>query len=322
VVLGGAIALWAIAVLIAARSGLPALDPAFLIRIGAPAEMNAPPGTYAMLAPLLAGPAMTFIFLASGWIADNVRRPAVFFPLAWGIPLWVAAELISAKLPQAILPVIPAVAVIAAVAIEAGVCRIRGRISLFFSSGPLVWPPVIAVVFPLAFYFIEGRYPVVALLAFVAAAFLGPVAWLWLRRGRQVPAALMSVVTVVFIYLGFFGVLVPGFSVLRVSERLVATAAANGVCTPATFAAAGYTEESLVLAAGPDTLLTDGAGAADFLNRPGCRVAAVNSSQISSFRQRAEDLGIDLVDRGRVTGFNLRKMSVVDIHLFVAGGGA
>jgi hypothetical protein len=73
---------------------------------------------------------------------------------------------------------------------------------------------------------------------------------------------------------------------------------------------------------GPDTRLVDAWSAADFLNSAGCRIAAVDTSQISAFRQRAEDLGLAIVDRGRVGGFDLRKMRVVDIHLFVAGGAA
>jgi hypothetical protein len=93
-------------------------------------------------------------------------------------------------------------------------------------------------------------------------------------------------------------------------------------CPTPSFAGAGYPEESLVLALGPETRIVDPWSAADFLNSAGCRIAVVDTSQISSFRQRAEDLGLGLLDRGRVTGFNLRKMRAVDLHLFTAGGPA
>jgi hypothetical protein len=75
------------------------------------------------------------------------------------------------------------------------------------------------------------------------------------------------------------------------------------------------------LALGPDTRLVDAWSAADFLNTAGCRVAAVDSSQISAFRQRSDDLGLAVVDRGSVRGFDLRKMRDANIHLFTAGGG-
>ena len=49
-------------------------DIAFLTRIGVPFALEAPPTTYALLAPLLAGPAMTFIFAGTPWLVANARR--------------------------------------------------------------------------------------------------------------------------------------------------------------------------------------------------------------------------------------------------------
>ena len=270
--------------------------------------------------PLLAGPAVTFIFLAFPWIFANLKRPVVLFALAWGGPLWLAAELISAKQPQAILPAIPAIALIAGSAIDAGATRIRGRLSWFYSLGPAVWPPLMAIAIPAAFVYFEGRFPWVAFLAFTVAAILGPITWVWLRNGRVFAAALLSVVAVVFIYVGFFGAFVPGLSGIRLGERVAALANEVSPCPTPSFAGAGYPEESLVLALGPETRIVDPWSAADFLNSAGCRIAVVDTGQISSFRQRAEDLGLGLLDRGRVTGFNLRKMRGQDLHLFTGEG--
>ena len=295
-------------------------DIRFLTRIGVPFTLEAPPTTYALLAPLLAGPAMTFIFAGTPWLVANARRPVVFFALAWGLPLWLTAELMTDKLPQYVLPAIPPIAMLAAVAVDEGAARIRGRISQFYSSSPLIWPPVIAVAMPAIFMALEGRFPVWAFAAFVVAGILGPVAWLWLRRGSAVAASVIAILSAAFIYLGFFGSIVPGLTSLRVAGEIVAVGQAHVSCADPRFAAAGFPEESLVLMAGRGTLLTDGGGAADFLNVRGCRVAAVDTSQISSFRQRADDLGLDLVERGRVHGFDTRKMRRVDIHLFSVRG--
>jgi hypothetical protein len=249
------------------------------------------------------------------WIVADLRQPIVFFSLALGAPLWFAAELVTAKTPQNILPSIPAIAILAAAAIDAGTARITGKISWFYSLGPLVWPPAIAVALPVAFYLLERRVPWLAILAFSVAAVLGPVTWLWLHRGRMVASAVLSVVTVVFIYLGFFGAILPGFSSLRVAERVAAVPLS---CEAADYAVAGHAEESMVFVLGRGTRLVDAWAAADFLNTAGCRVAAVDRSQIASFRQRADDLGLAVADRGRADGFNPRKMRSVEIHLFVA----
>ena len=295
-------------------------DIAFLTRIGVPFALEAPPTTYALVAPLLAGPAMTFIFAGTPWLAANARRPPVFFALAWGLPLWLVAELVSDKLPQYVLPSIPAIAMLAAVAVDEGAARIRGRISQYYSSSPLIWPPLIAVAIPAIFVALEGRFPVWAFAAFAVAGILGPVAWLWLSRGSAVAAAILAILSAAFIYLGFFGSIVPGLSSLRVAERVVTVARTHVACADPIFAAAGFPEESLVLIAGRGTLITDGWGAADFLNVKGCRIAAVDTTQISSFRQHGDDLGLDLVERGRVNGFDTRKMRRVDIHLFSVRG--
>ena len=307
---------WLIAVLLTIMQGTgggPSGE--FLARIGVPFALSAPPGTYALLVPLLAGPAVTYLFIALRWIVADLRQPIVFFSLALGAPLWFAAELVTAKTPQNILPSLPAIAILAAAAIDAGTARITGKISWFYSLGPLVWPPAIALAVPIAFYSLEGTVPWLAIAAFAVAAVLGPVTWSWLHRGRMVASAILSIVTVIFIYLGFFGAILPAFTSLRVAER-VATVSLS--CDDPEFAVAGHAEESMVFALGRGTRLVDAWAAADFLNTTGCRVAAVDRSQIASFRQRADDLGLAVVDRGRVDGFNPRKMRSVEIHLFVA----
>jgi hypothetical protein len=122
---------------------------------------------------------------------------------------------------------------------------------------------------------------------------------------------------VFFIYLGFFGALLPSFESLRVAERV---AAVPIPCSDPVYAVAGHPEESMVLALGRGTRIVDGWAAADFLNSTGCRVAAVDRSQIASFRQRTDDIGLAVTDQGTVPGFNPRKMRAVEIHLFTADG--
>lgn len=291
----------------------------FLSRVGVPYEMNAPPGTYALLFPLLVGPVATYIFIALRWIFDNLGKPVVLFALAAGGPVWLGAELVSAKLPQTILPAIPFVSMLAAAAVDAGGARIGGRISWFYSLGPAIWPPLTALVLPLLFMLLERRFPALALIVLLPAAVLGPITWVWLKRGQVIASTLLAVITVIFIYLAFFGVLVPQLSALRVAERV---GAISLPCNAPEYVVAGHPEESMVLVLGRGTRILDGWGAADFLNSGGCRVAAIDSSVIPSFRQRTDDLGLAVREWGRVRGFNLRKMRDVDLHVFTAEPGS
>ena len=237
---------WLIAVALTVLQGAGGgPDAEFLARISAPFQLRAPPGSYFLLLPLLIGPCATFIFLAFRWIGREFTQSVVYFAFAWGGPLWLAAELIPTKMPQNIVPAIPAIALLAAAGIEAGAARIGGKVSWFYSLGPAIWPPLVAVIIPATFWAIEGRFPYFAFAAFAVAGVLGPVTWVWIRREETIAAALLSVVTVVFIYIGFFGATVPGFAGIRIGERLAALAADTVPCRDPSFAAAGYPEEKI-----------------------------------------------------------------------------
>jgi 4-amino-4-deoxy-L-arabinose transferase-like glycosyltransferase len=311
---------WLIATVLALVQGGSSAGPSeqFLEQIGVPFALTAPPGMYALLLPLLAGPMVTYLFTSVGWVLADMRRPPILFALAWGGPLWLAAELVTAKQPLTVLSAMPFLALIAGVAIDAGAAAIKGRVSWFYSLGPALWPPLTAILVPLGFVAIEHRFPRPAFAAFIIAAILGPLTWHWLRRGRVLASAIMGMVAVAFICDGLFGFIIPEISAIRVSGNVAAAARAATPCADPVFAATGYPEESLVFALGPQTRLVDAWSAADFLNSAGCRVAVVERTQIPAFRQRADDLGLTVRDRGHVVGVNLRKMRAADLHLFTA----
>ena len=75
-------------------------------------------------------------------------------------------------------------------------------------------------------------------------------------------------------------------------------------CENPRYAAAGYHEQSLVFRFGTATLLTDGPGAADFLNEGSCRFALVEGRQERSFARRAEAIGLRYAPGPRIDGFN------------------
>lgn len=290
----------------------------FLEQIGVPFALTAPPGTYALLLPLIAGPMVTYLFTSIGWVLADMRRPPILFALAWGAPLWLVAEIVTAKEPLTVLPAIPFLALIAGVAIDAGAATIKGRVSWFYSLGPAIWPPLVAILVPAGFVAIQHRFPWSAFVAFAIAAILGPVTWQWLRRGRVLASSMMAMVTVAFISAGLFGFIVPDIDAIRVTQKLTVAARAVTRCADPVFAVTGYPEESAVFSLGGQTRLVDAWSAADFLNSAGCRVAVVERNQIPAFRQRADDLGLAVRDRAHVVGVNLRKMRAADLHLFTA----
>jgi 4-amino-4-deoxy-L-arabinose transferase-like glycosyltransferase len=298
-------------------------DEEHLIRLGVPFALSAPPGTYTLLLGPLVGPAATFFLLGVPWLVENPRRPPIFFALAWGAPLWLAMELLSEKHPQNVLPVLPAIAIVAAAAVDAGATRIGGWFTALFSIGLFMWPGALlaASVWAAVTFAGTGEVPTLAIVPFALAVALGVLAWLRLRQERPIASAVTAIGGAAIIYVGIFGILMPGLKVIRVAERVVSAGQTVARCANPSLAVAGFPEESVSLAAGQNVAFVDGAAAAQYLAGPGCKVAAVDGVAISSFRQRAEDLGIALSDPIRVTGFDFRKFRALDINVFAVDGG-
>jgi hypothetical protein len=87
-------------------------------------------------------------------------------------------------------------------------------------------------------------------------------------------------------------------------------------CEAPEAAAAGYHEPSLVFLAGTKTLLTDGAGAADFLRQGGCRFAFIEQRHERSFVQRAEGLGLRYRQVTKIDGINISNGRRVSLSVF------
>lgn len=275
-----------------------------------------PPGTYGLLFFALVWPAASFFVLAVPWMLERLRQPAILFGAAWGVPWWLVAEFAPDKLPHFILPALPAAALLAATAIDRGRIPVTGRMRLFFSLGPLLFALMLLVGAPLAVVVAGDPVPYAALPVLAIGGGVALVAWLALRAGAPLAAAGLSVVASIPFYVAFYGLLLPGLDSFNVSGRILATVSASAPCANPRFASSGYTEPSLVFLASAPVRFTDGAGAANFLGGRGCRVAIVENRQLSSFRQRAEDLGIALVGFGRVPGVSLGANRRVLVQLF------
>jgi len=275
----------------------------------------APPGTYTILFPALFWPGATFFLLAIPWLFDERRRPAVLFAAACAAPAWLGAELVAYKLPQLILPALPAIALLAGVAVDAGHIPVRGRVRGFIS----LWLPFFAIaVFvsaPVIVYGIDAVLPYAALVPLGIAAALGIIAWRWLRAEHAVAAAGLAVIAATIMNFGVFGLILPGLEHTRLSDRVLDLGKSVACGTPR-YASAGFVEPSLAFLTKSSVRFVTATGAADFLNQGPCRIAIVENRQLSSFRQRADDLGIALDVLGRVQGFNPGNGRWVNLRLF------
>ena len=298
---------------------------------------GAPPGYYALLAFATFWPGSLLLWpaLAGAWRAR--AEPAVLFALCWLLPAWLVFEAAPTKLPHYVLPMYPALAILAA----AWLARFEGFPALPRGTRgfALFWialsAALAAAVAALAAAGVEpGAAPAdlatlegaarrlgsafeaapAAFLAAPAALAAGIAGGLALRRGRPMAAALRAAALG-----GLFLVLLgqstlPSLANIFVAPRVVAAARAlDPAAGP--LAAAGFHEPSLVFLAGTGTRLVAPEGAARLLaERPGA-LAAVEKRGAAAFAAEAARLGLAVETRATVSGLNYSNGRAVEIDL-------
>jgi 4-amino-4-deoxy-L-arabinose transferase-like glycosyltransferase len=265
--------------------------------LGAQESHGAAPGTYLALllatlwpASLLAIPALPMAWKRRG-------EPAVRFLLAWIVPNWLMFEAIPTKLPHYILPVYPALVLLAGIWLAGGY-RVRAwhkilaliwfLIGIALAAAPAVAPKALKM---------DPRPEWIGLGVLLLIVNAIPAWLLW--RGRTQRAAAGGVAAAVISFGALFALVAPHLSPMWISTRITAMVPAAAPLT-----AAGYHEPSLVFLHGTATRLTDGGGAAQFLiDTPGAW-AAIEASAQSDFQAKLAEAGRDAEQAGEIDGFN------------------
>jgi hypothetical protein len=132
---------------------------------------------------------------------------------------------------------------------------------------------------------------------------------------KPLPAMLLGLASLFAFVPGLTVLAVPHLTQLWVSEQLkhaVAAAAHAGDPSPTL---AGYEEPSLVFALGADTVLADGAGAADAGAKSG-GLALVEDDEKGPFLARLAELQDDAVAVSEVSGFDYSRGRRVHITIY------
>ena len=240
------------------------------------------------------------------------------FLLAWVVPAWVIFEAVSTKLPHYVMPLYPALAILAVRAMTEGyVGPHRPGARIAYLAMPLI-PVGLTVGLCFGTWTLDRTLPVAGLPFLLAASAVAIASWVYFARGEVTRAAIVGVAAAPILAIGVFGFTQPALQSLKLSPRLAAAAEAAG-CPGAPVATLGYREPSLVFLVGTSLdMVETGKEAADFLAQPGCRVLFVDSRFEPAFR---EALG-DRATRepvSRVTGFNINGGRRADIGVYRAG---
>jgi 4-amino-4-deoxy-L-arabinose transferase-like glycosyltransferase len=288
-----------------------------LSKLSAQESHGAPPGTYLLLFWVTFWPGAPLAGLATPAVWRARREPGAQFLLAWLVPSWIVFEIVLTKLPHYVLPLYPAIAILAVGALERRVLSLS-----WLRSGAAWWfaIPALLSLFAVVGAVILTHQPAFLAWPFVAASLIfGLFAW-WLYDDSHAERSLLNaVVSAIFLYAALYGAVMPALTPLFPSAE-IARALRNVVCVGPKAAAAGFQEPSLVFMTGTSTLLTDGSGAADFLNQGSCRFALVEARSERAFAQRAEAIGLRYDMATRIDGYNISQGRAVAISIFRSEG--
>lgn len=287
--------------------------------LGSQEGHGAPPGFYFLLFWATFWPGAVIAGLAAPTVWRARREPGAKFLLAWLIPSWIVFELVVTKLPHYVLPLYPAIAILIAGVLERGGLS-RSRWLAHGTVGWVLMPLAVAIVSVAGFVVLAHELGFLVWPFAAGALVMGLFAW-WLydvdgaeyAMLRAIAASLLVVVTL-------FGIVLTSLPGLFPSVTMAQTLH-DSDCSEPEAAAAGFHEPSLVFLAGTKTLLTDGAGAADFLRQGACRFAFVEQRHERSFVQRAEGVGLRYRQVTKIEGFNISNGRRVSMSVFRSSEG-
>jgi 4-amino-4-deoxy-L-arabinose transferase-like glycosyltransferase len=277
---------------------------------GAQESHGAPPGYYLMIVIATFWPGSLFIVPGLIWGWGHRRVAAGRFLLAWLGPAWIFFELVPTKLPHYVLPLYPALALLAGGAVAEGFARHLANPARFLDSAVgAIWAAVtialgaVLLILPLWFGGTVSPAGIIAVLVMIGLALL-----LLFRDPQPMRAAgLVAAISAAFVVPAATAV-TPELDEIWVSRSAAAALARHPPGPGEAVLSVGYSEPSLVFLLGTTTrLVTAEPGDGQLA---GAGLALVNDRSDAEFRQ-------SLARRG----LTARALDHVEGRDYSAGGG-
>ncbi len=280
--------------------------------IGGQETHGAPPGYYLALVSLTFLPASLVLWpaLKEAW-SDRLDAPTRAL-LAWAIPAWLLFEAVPTKLPHYVLPMFPALAMLAArllvrsadgqpTALDRGWAKI--------AILPWLVASLALAAVPAAFGFVLDQRLDPAALALGLAAMAGTLlAAILAFHRRWLVATTVSALTAWAVLTGTFGQVLPRLDALWLGREAAEAVAFRAPGTRAdALAASGYAEPSLVFAVGAPIRLIEAGSAARFLAESPGRVALIGREERPAFEAALAQAGARAEALDTLAGFNYSK---------------
>ncbi len=282
---------------------------------------GAPPGAYLAMFPVAFWPGSLFALLGIPFVWRNRRDRGVAFCLAWIVPSWLVFEIVPTKLPHYVLPLYPAIALLAGMALSNRLDAAHpidwrrwfrwGALGLWGIVGVVLGAVVIAAA-PLG----EGRLSVRGIVAGLAIWGLTALAARWMHRGDRRRGAAAVLIGAVISWGLVFGAALPALNAPWIAPRLRELLFEKLPAGHGPVLIAGYSEPSALIALGTATRFGGGADAAKLLADDPEAIAIVGADQANAFNAAIADAHIAIESLGAVDGFNYAKGKRVQLTLY------
>ncbi|MEO0383295.1 MAG: phospholipid carrier-dependent glycosyltransferase [Pseudomonadota bacterium] len=285
-----------------------------------------PPGAYTFgFFPALGWPLAPLAFLAIPFAIASWRDKSTRFLVAWIVPTWAIFEFSATKLPHYILPIYPALAILAARMMVYEKVP-KGWLAGIAKALFLLIPVAGTIGLPIVLYVYGDSISPFGVALMVVGLVLLIGAFLLILRSHARASLVLITAGTLLLYSGAFGFHVPAARTIWVTPQLVT--ALDGVrCEDPELATLGYNEPSLVLMTRTDLRLLDSSeAAADFLAAGGCRAAFVDAPFVEEMFQELAGLTPEESTSAttvrllaRVEGININGGDELNMHVFAAG---
>ncbi len=270
--------------------------------VGTHESHGAPPLYHALLLPLTFWPASLLLPRAVYFAWQARRGIAVRFCLAWCLPTWLLFELLPTKLPHYVLPVLPAIALLAAGSMPVESPSVQRLVRLGSLAFALLGTALVTAALVVSARFASTVDAVTigwAALLLAAIVLASVQAW---RRARAPTATLLACGLVSSIFL--FQVVAPRLDQAWIAAR--AAAAVRALIDPrrCPVVIAGYPEPSLVFLLGTDSQLLGPVDAAAHLAAEPGSAALVRGDLDAGFLAAARSQGHTPIRRSVIGGID------------------
>ncbi|MDD5587214.1 MAG: glycosyltransferase family 39 protein [Alphaproteobacteria bacterium] len=279
-----------------------------------------PPGLHLLVFPLMFFPGSLLALLAIPGVWQNRKDSAVRFCLGWILFPWLLFELSLTKLPHYVLPLYPAVALLASAMMLKGFPLITtGRwrwinvtaFGAWLAAGMLVAAGVMFMPF-----FSDRVWQPAAIMAGVIL--LGTQAAFFVLLASRAPKSLLVLTggSLLFTLLTF-GIVIPSLRQAWLTRQVMQVAETVKPCAGVKIVSSTYNEPSLVFMAGTDTeVFSSGVTAARAMLKDSCLLGLISSNSDEAFRAAFKGSGASPVALSHSAGLNIGNGRRTELTLY------